>query len=182
MTWNHILTSSRQSDEPDTNVVRFIARNYYAVSDRTQVTFLDIGSGRHAPITTYLIRKGFTSVTAVDFAPGALAHIHHDICSLDSLAADSFDCVLDNNTLCHVENPPVEKIKTWLKPGGKFFSIAPTSETSRGHLQGKGFVRCATSEQILNLYAPFGDNIKIGLASYPTDGGQIYSWIAECQK
>ncbi len=176
--WNEIITTSRQATEPETIFVRFVDRNY---TPSPNVHFLDIGCGRNANHTVWLIHKRGFNVTALDSAPGALAHIHQDICLVDSFAPNSFDCVLDINTLCHVENPPIEKIKTWLKPGGKFFSIAPTNETARKHLEGKGFCRCASSEQILKLYDCF-ERIEIGLASYPTRDGQIYSWIIEATK
>jgi len=178
MIWDGIITSTRQATEPETIFVRFVDRNYPIGS---KVHFLDIGSGRNANHTVWLIHKRGFNVTAIDSAPSALAHIHQDICSVDSFAPDSFDCCIDINTLCHVEDPPIEKIKTWLKPGGKFFSMAPTNETVRGHLEGKGYCRCATSEQILKLYEPF-DHLEIGLSSYPTKAGQIYSWVIEATK
>ena len=179
MTWNGVITASPQGTEPDLNLVRFVDRNYVPAST---VHFLDIGSGRNASNTVWLIHKrGFRNVTAVDSAvEAALAHVHADICSMD-FVPDSFDCVFDINTLCHVEHPPIEKIKSWLKPGGKFFSIAPTSATARGHLDGKGFCRCATQDEIYCLYSWF-DSPKVKTTSYPTDGGQIYSWVIECTK
>lgn len=178
MLWDDI-NAHRQAEYPDTHFVRFVARNYYGVEDRADVYFLDLGCGRHARNTRFLSDKGF-EVTAVDFSQVALAHIHADINDLD-FPRDSFDCIFDINTLCHVENPPMEKIRSWLKPYGLFFSIAPCHDTWRDHLEGKGYCRCADLEEIVKLHANFR-NFRAAKASYPHGDHQITSWIVEATK
>lgn len=176
MIWD-AANQGRQAKYPDTAVVRFVARNFYSEPDRSKVHFLDIGSGRHAPHTRYLEGEGFT-VTSVDFSQNSLAHIHQDIRSVDSFDAESFDCILDFNTLCHVEDPPFAKIKTWLKPGGYFFSVTPRDDTWRGHLEGKGYCRCPTLFEVCKLYEDFAP-LEIGWCAYTNNGREVTSWIVE---
>jgi SAM-dependent methyltransferase len=178
MIWDTELLK-RQSRYPSEHLIRFVARNYFGAPDRSKVRFLDIGSGRHANNTRFLEDNGF-DVTAIDSSQHALAHIHAAIHDL-AFVWDSFDCVVDHNTLCHVEHPPMEEIKNWLKPGGKFFSVAPADDTPRGHLQGKGFVRCATQEEIEKLYECF-TGLRFGRACYPDGDTSITSWIVEAVK
>jgi len=178
MIWDAVNVN-RQAEYPETHFVQFVARNFYSAPDRSKVHFLDIGSGRHARNTRFLSDKGFT-VTAVDPSQYALANIHASVNEL-AFAWDTFDCVLDCNTLCHVEHPPMEKIRNWLKPGGKFFSVAPADDTPRGHLQGKGFVRCATQEEIEKLYECF-TGLRFGRACYPDGDTSITSWVIEATK
>lgn len=176
MNWAPILTCGSQATEPNEHLVRFVSRNYFNAPNRSNVRFLDIGSGRNANNTSYLIRSGF-NVTAIDSADGAaLAHIHRDIREVE-FDVETFDCIIDINTLCHVENPPLDKIKLWLKSGGKLFSIAPSSETSREHLQGKGFCRCTNRAEIYDLYRGF-EYKTINSAHYC----DIHSWIIKATK
>lgn len=167
-----------QARYPSLEFVRFVARRYFG-SSRSGVRFLDIGSGRHAPNTRFLEDHGFT-VTAIDSSAIALAHIRADVRDVD-IPEESFDCVLDHNTLCHIENPPMGKIRQWLKPGGMFFSVLPANDTWRGHLEGKGFVRCASYDDVLSLYGCFSD-IRVRKSSYPDGDRDITSWIVEARK
>lgn len=174
MIWDE-ANQGRQAKYPDTVVVRMVARNFFNATDRSKVHFLDIGSGRHAPHTRFLETEGFT-VTAIDFSKLALAHIHQDIHTLDSFAPDSFDCLLDFNTLCHVEDPPFKKIKRWLKPGGKFFSVTP--QGWRPHLTNKGYCRCASLPEIYKLYADF-EPLTVGTYGFSHGDIDIASWTVE---
>ena len=173
--WSHILKTQRQAKYPTENFVRFVARNYYDVSARDTIKFLDLGCGAGAN-TLYLRNEGF-NVIAVDNAECSLANLHADILDLN-FETERFDCILDNNTLCHIEDFPFEKIKWWLKDNGKFFSVCPTSETWRGTLEGKGYCRCATKREIEQLYSEFS-KLEIGRACYPDRGHEISSWVIE---
>ena len=161
MNWPLHLATNRQAIWPSEPLMRFIGRTYGNAPDRSKVRFLDIGSGKHAPNTHALTLMGY-DVIAIDFAPGALAHERADIRASMLFEPETFDCVLDINTLCHVPDPPIAEIHKWLKPGGKFYSIAPHINTSRGHLEGKGYCRCAAWHGIQQLLAPFWDNLVSG--------------------
>ena len=183
MNWPLHLATNRQAIWPSEPLMRFIGRTYGNAPDRSKVRFLDIGSGKHAPNTHALTLMGY-DVIAIDFAPGALAHERADIRASGLFNPETFDCVLDINTLCHVENPPIKAIRDWLKPGGKFYSIAPHVNTSRGHLEGKGYCRCADHDSIKHLMVPFGDKWVNGYQDYrdPGRGEIICSWIIEATK
>lgn len=119
----------------------------------------------------------------MDFSAVTPAHIHADIREVN-FKRNHFDCILDFNTLCHVERPPIAKIKSWLKPGGLFFSVAPTAETWGEHLKGKGYCRCLTSEELFSIYSPPFDpeKMKWGYQSYAFEHPLITSWLVECRK
>ena len=57
------------------------------------------------------------------------------------LQENFYDCIIDHNSLCHVEKPPYFTIFDALKPKGKFFSVMPADDTWKGTLEGKGFCR-----------------------------------------
>lgn len=174
MGWNEIL-GQRQAKYPSEHVVRFVARNFYGVPERRCVKFLDLGTGGGA-IAKYLEAEDF-DVTTIDNAPRARAHYHEEIETID-FPPHSFDCILDHNTLCHIERPPTKKIKSWLKPQGLFFSIAPRDDTWRGHLVGKGYCRCATLKELIELYDDFAP-LEIGWAAYTHNQYEITSWLVE---
>jgi len=179
MIWDAILKTQRQAKYPTENFVRFVARNYYDAPDRSKISFLDLGCGAGAN-ARYLRAEGFLVFT-VDKSPEAHADFTFDL-SLPAWPIPArFDCVLDNNTFCHLEHPPIGMAHLLLKDGGIFFSVCPTSETWRGHLVGKGYCRCATNDEIRDLFHGFS-NVQIGYACYPQDGHTISSWIVEAEK
>ncbi len=177
MTWDSIL-QKRMAKYPSELLVRFVARNYYGVADRSKVHFLDLGSGSGANLW-YLFNEGYR-VTGLDGSDYAIAHIHTRIEDY-TFPFKTFDCIIDHNTLCHVKTPPMERIRAALKEGGKFFSVAPTSETWKGHLDGKGYCRCAMKRDLEDLYKSFS-KVSIGRASYPDRNRQITSWVVEAVK
>ena len=193
MEWDGWM-ATRQAKYPNENFVRFVAKNYYDVPDRSKVRFLDLGCGAGAN-TWYLAHEGFR-VTAVDRSESALASLRHrfqeerfphqvvflerDINHLD-VAPACFDCVLDHNTLCHIEKPPFDAIHDALKDGGRFFSVAPALDTWRGTLEGKGFCRVASEHEVREMLKMFSD-VKIRHSSYPAGDHDITSWIIEATK
>src|SRR5512139_1159408 len=182
MNWPLHLSTNRQAIWPSEPLMRFISRNYGDVPHRNKIKILDIGSGKHAPNTHALTLMGY-DVTAIDISPNALCHERADIRASGLFGAETFDVVLDINTLCHVEHPPIKEIYNWLKVGGKFYCIAPAWDTSQGHLEGKGFVRLATWMDIAQLMAPFGNNWDYGDLKYQDPGHKlIASWIVEGTK
>src|SRR5512139_523085 len=162
--WPLHLATHRQAIWPSEPLMRFIPRNYGEVPHRNKIKILDIGSGKHAPNTDALTKMGY-DVTAIDFSPGALCHERADIRASGLFGAETFDVVLDINTLCHVEHPPIKEIHGWLKVGGKFYSIAPTTATWKAGLEGKGYCRLATWDDIKFLMGPF-ESVLHGFIEY----------------
>lgn len=194
--WNQII-STRQNKYPSEHFVRFVARNYYNVGDRSRVRFLDLACGAGAN-SQYLAGEGFR-VVALDASEKALATLHarmarerdeaakiridyvcQDVCDWD-YPERAFNCVLDHNSLCHVQNPPFLWVWDTLKPGGKFFCVCPAFDTWRGTLEGKGYCRIATADEMREYLRKFS-KVEIGKASYPDGAHQITSWIIECTK
>lgn len=195
MNWDRLIATTRQGKYPNELFVRFVARNFYGVADRSRVRFLDIGCGIGAN-SWYLAREGF-EVVALDKSASALASLKYrfeqerffrDLVTFEQCNAVTwfypeyhFDCILDCNTLCHVETPPMFAIRDALKKDGKFFCVAPADDTWKGTLEGKGYCRTTNEEEMRELLKPFGE-VKIRKASYPDRDHMITSWIAECSR
>jgi 2-polyprenyl-3-methyl-5-hydroxy-6-metoxy-1,4-benzoquinol methylase len=192
MEWDRRMAMTRQARYPELNFVRFVADNYYSAPDRSRVKFLDLGCGAGAN-SWYLAHEGF-HVTALDKSTAALeslklrfeeerffrdriTFVQADIRAID-LGDRQFDCVLDHNSLCHVERPPLVTIHESLKRGGKLFMVAPSPDTWKETLWGKGYCRLPTEKKLRDMLKMFSD-IKIGKASYPHRGHDIKSWIVE---
>lgn len=192
--WDPIM-KTRQAAYPSELLVRFVARNYYAVPDRSRVKFLDIGSGGGAN-SWYLAHQGF-DVTALDSSISALASLKHrfeeekffrdkvtyletDICGYP-LQENCYDCIIDHNSLCHVERPPYYTIFDALKPKGKFFSVMPADDTWKGTLEGKGFCRTPPQAEVYSWLSMF-PKVEVRKASYPDRGETITSWVIEASR
>lgn len=169
MTWPH----DRQT--PDNNLMRFVDQRFIAPA-----SFLDIGSGSGANARELYERDHM--VWAVDKDPIAYADEHVDICQFD-WDGPRFDCVIDVNTLCHVQNPPIDKIRSWIKSGGYFFCIAPDFDTWQdGVKAGKDYTRFVSEYQLRALLNGFSE-VKIHWHSYPDfRDHEMKSWIAEARK
>lgn len=165
MTWKF----GRQA--PDNNLMRFVARRF-----PVSAVMLDIGSGEGANARELIARDH--TVYTVDHDPHVDCDFHIDIGQFD---IENLDCVYDINTLCHVENPPFEKIKSWLNPDGIFFSICPTDRMWVGVAEGKDFTRFASREQLKRFLKPFS-RWSIDRAGAPDFRGHyLSSWIVEAR-
>lgn len=69
-TWEMVFSSRPWGKYPPESLIRFVARNCYAVEDRSAVRILEIGSGTGANLW-YCAREGF-SVWGVDGSPTAV--------------------------------------------------------------------------------------------------------------
>ncbi len=198
MEWNQRMAVTRQARYPAEVFVRFVADNYYNNVDRSRIKFLDLGCGGGAN-SWYLAHEGF-HVTALDQSKAALEllktrfeeerfyrdriiFLHEEISALMPGFGPGhlFDCILDHNTLCHVERPPMNTIHEMLKKNGKLFMVAPSPDTWKETLWGKGYCRLATEKKLCSMLKMFSD-IKINKASYPHRGHDIKSWIVEASK
>lgn len=143
--WDEFFVSHPWGRYPPEDLVRFVARNYYDVSDRGQLRILEVGCGP-GPNLWYLAREGF-SVTGLDFSAVALDQAR------DRLAAETlhatlhkgdvgnlpypdaaFDCVFEIECLSALirddTRRAIVEIHRVLKPGGRFYSKTLATGTS----------------------------------------------------
>ena len=141
---------------PKEELIRFVARNYYGVSDRKAVRFLDLGCG-FGSSTWFLAREGF-SVDAIDGSAVIVErlserlreeNLHARVITGDIIdlpyPSHHFDCTIDIACLMYSTPDETRRILDGvfdrLKPGGKLFSITPTPSTW-GIKSGKRVAEC----------------------------------------
>lgn len=135
--WERIFSSETWGKYPPEHVIRFVARHFYRVPERSQTRLLDLGSGPGAS-TWYMAREGF-QVSAIDGSPSAIEHLltrlREEGLSVDAAVGDfarlpwpdrCFDAVIDNcsiyaNREDHARAVFAEVLRV-LAPGGTFFS------------------------------------------------------------
>lgn len=186
--WGKVM-GQRQAKYPREDIVRFVARNYYGVPDRSEVRFLDLGCGAGA-ISQYLCGEGFT-VDAVDQIRPAtepnyatFTFYESDLTEWD-YPENKYDCVIDNTTLCHVREyeAVLESVHESLKEGGKLFSIFPTVFNHTSLFIDKGYTKKFMHGEAQDVFKMFS-NVKVGRLSY-TDMSVMKSltyWLIEGTK
>ncbi len=159
--WNAIHAQRRWGSWPPESIVSYFCRTF--PTDRRQIRVLDLGCGAGA-CTRMLVDEGF-SVTAIDCSMDALAQVRHglrkwqlphcdifcgDITEPLQFVDASFDVVLDNLTLSHIEDAPraavVREIHRVLKPGGRF--ITRRFKDGSDPIIGRGFVHYCTNASL----------------------------------
>ena len=149
--WEDIFRAQEWGKYPPEHVIRFVARNWYAVADRRHVRLLDLGSGPGA-CSWYMAREGF-SVSAIDGSSTAIERLRQRLAT-ESLTVDarvgdvvslpwpdgSFDGVVDNGALCcnrfEAVRAALGEVLRVLKPGGCMLS-ATFSDRSWGYGLGR---------------------------------------------
>lgn len=163
--WENIFASRGWGAYPPEELVRFIARSFRAVPDRSKVRVLEIGCGP-GPNIWFLAREGYAAA-GIDGSPTAIEQAGarlkaENLPTADLKAGDfsrlpwpdaSFDAVVDvaalyANTLPTI-NATLAEIMRVLKPGGLFF--------------GKMFAERTTGSDS-------GTMIEPGTVSKPTSG------------
>jgi len=139
--WERIFRERSQWGRyPPEELVRFVARHYYAAQDRRAVRFLEVGCGPGAGPSWYLAREGYSfagidgSSTAIELAQRRFREegLQGEFVTGPAEAlpwdAATFDCVIDIACLQHnseqVAAAIVREIHRVLKPGGRHFSLA----------------------------------------------------------
>lgn len=137
--WEDVFQNNEWGKYPSEEVIRFVARNFYSVVNRKNITILEVGCGPGANLW-YAAREGFSiigvdgSETAIAKAkqrldkevPGWNGHLYvGDIKKLD-LPDSSVDAVIDSEAIYaneyDVSCAIFKEIARVLKPGGKVFS------------------------------------------------------------
>lgn len=143
--WDEIHNAQEWGKYPSEHVIRFVARNFYNVLDRTKIKILDFGCGAGAN-TWFLARENF-DVYAFDGAEKAAERARNrlnaeglsaDIRCFDALEVDYeddfFDSVIDNvciyaNTIDSISKMYNEVYRI-LKNNGKLLTTVFTTKTS----------------------------------------------------
>ncbi len=136
--WEEIHSTRSWGAYPTEHVIRFVARNYYNVEDRSKVRILDWGCGQGAHIW-YLAREGFDTY-AFDGSESAIEktciRLESEGLKASFKVADAvkpgypndyFDAIIDNvciycNRINDIKRMYSEAFRM-LKPGGRLFSV-----------------------------------------------------------
>ncbi len=128
--WEEAHAQREWGRYPKEELVKWVARNYYSVPERSAVKFLDLGAGAGAS-TRFLKNEGFT-VVPVDGSISAIKRIGWGIVADATdlpFEDNSFDVVIDVLCLAHNIRADidtiVDEIARVLKPGGRVFSVLP---------------------------------------------------------
>jgi SAM-dependent methyltransferase len=135
--WDEIFRSREWGKYPPEHVIRFVAANFYRISDRSAIRLLEIGCGPGANVW-FMAREGF-SVAGIDGSAIAIAQAQQRL-ARENLSADlragdyatlpwsdsSFDAVIENvslycNPWTYIQRALAE-VRRVLKPGAPFLS------------------------------------------------------------
>ncbi|EAJ5194452.1 class I SAM-dependent methyltransferase [Campylobacter jejuni] len=144
--WENIFSQKEWGKYPSENVIRFIARNFYNVQDRSKINILELGFGTGANLW-FCAREGF-KVSGIEWSKTGLerfrARLKDENLStqieqieigdylekLDLFKNESFDAWMDSYSLAYNDfektKQIIKKAMKKLKIGGKFFSITPS--------------------------------------------------------
>jgi SAM-dependent methyltransferase len=168
--WDDIFRSRPWGKYPKEELIRFVARNYYSVPDRSAVRFLDLGCG-FGSSTWFLAREDF-SVDGIDGSAVIIERLANRL-KEENLSArlivgdvvdlpypqQTFDCAID--IACLMCNTPedtrriLDGVFTRLKPGGKLFSMSATPSTW-GATSGPPVAECTFRDLTDGPYANTG--------------------------
>lgn len=150
--WEITHSTKEWGQYPTEHIIRFVARNYYRVEDRSKIKILDFGCGAGAH-TWYLAREGFDTY-AFDGSESAIERVRKklkieggyqaDLRVRDALQLDYpkdfFDAVIDNvcifNHLVEYIDMMYTEVYEILKTGGKFISVC-FGKNTQGYGTGK---------------------------------------------
>lgn len=195
--WDAVYSANRWGRYPPEDLVRFVARHFYAANDRKDVRLLEIGCGPAANLW-YIAREGFSaygldgSAVALDKAKEVLEQ--EGVCAqlaqgeAMALPYDDgfFDGVIDMECVYANDKADSKKIiaevHRVLKPGGYFYSRTFMDGT-KGINQERGVARLTTEKEIPELYGVF-PSIDYDYI-IRTDGNrraEMKEWLITCRK
>ena len=144
--WEEIFSKKEWGKYPSESVIRFIARNFYNVQDRSKINILELGLGTGANLW-FCAREGF-KVSGIEWSKTGIerfrARLKDENLStqieqieigdylekLDNFKNESFDAWMDSYSLAYNDfektKQIIKKAMKKLKIGGKFFSITPS--------------------------------------------------------
>lgn len=142
--WEKTFRSKEWGKYPPEHVIRFIARNFYSVSDRRAIRLLEIGCGPGANVW-FIAREGF-SISGIDGSPTAIQRAKERLAN-EGLTADlqvgdfaqlpwpdaTFDGIVENvslycNPMSEVERA-LNEVHRVLRPGAPFLSSFFSNKT-----------------------------------------------------
>ncbi|MEO8441102.1 MAG: class I SAM-dependent methyltransferase [Betaproteobacteria bacterium] len=139
--WESVYRRRDWGRYPAEELVRFVARNYYAVPLRSSIRILDLGCGPGAGASWFVAREGF-GLCGIDSSPTAIAKARERF-TTEGLAGDFrvgaidalpwpdgfFDAVIDSVCLAYSAEREaalaVAEIGRVMKAGGRHFSMTP---------------------------------------------------------
>lgn len=163
--WEQIFASRAWGAYPPEELVRFIARSFRTVPNKSEVQVLEIGCGP-GPNIWYLVREGFT-VAGIDGSPTAIRQAEERLVA-DKLpyekpqvdlkvgnfaclpwGDESFDAVIDvealyANSMSNIR-ASIAEVRRTLKPGGVFFGKmfgTQTTGSDSGEIVEVGTICC----------------------------------------
>jgi SAM-dependent methyltransferase len=142
--WEEIFRNKEWGKYPAEHVIRFVARNFFSIADRSKIRLLEIGCGPGVNVW-FMAREGF-SVSGIDGSATAIQKADKRLAG-ESLQAElrigdyahlpwadaSFDGVVENVSL--YSNPwisiqhALREVRRVLKPGGPFLSSFFSDQT-----------------------------------------------------
>lgn len=195
--WDRLFSENKWGEYPSEELIRFMARNFYNVSNRKDVKVLEVGCGTGANLW-YLAKEGF-DVTGIDGSSVGIDRAGKRL-KKESLEADlkvgdivnlpfednSFDCVIDNECIYsnNYEDSKkiIDEIHRVLKPKGKFFSKTFMAGSS-GLRKKCGIARLSGEKEIYDLYGRFNiESIDYTIRSEKNRAQEIKEWIIVCSK
>jgi len=193
--WDTFYQQSSGNQYPEAHIIRFVAKNFYGMADRSKVNILDLGCGGGCHLW-YLAREGFSahgvdgSPTAIDAArakldrEGVQADLH--VCDFTTLpfSDNSMDGVIDAASIQHngmdAFHRIVKEVCRVLKPGGRFYGalIAHSRDLSDTSFSTHFF----SKDELKEIFSPF-EKVSIDETGYSEDDGQrsIRFWLVEAQ-
>lgn len=144
LNWEKIHSERGWGKYPSEELVRFIAKNYYNVENRSEMKILELGCGQGANLW-YIAKEGFDAY-GIDFSQSAInkcqeylkeeelkANLNVGNVEKINYQDKYFNCIIDIqclqcNTMKSIKNI-LKEVYRLLKKGGKIFSITFSTET-----------------------------------------------------
>ncbi|WP_291953018.1 class I SAM-dependent methyltransferase [Campylobacter sp.] len=144
--WEQIFSKKEWGKYPSESIIRFIARNFYNVQDRSKINILELGLGTGANLW-FCAKEGF-NVSGIEWSKTGVERfkarmkdenlsdkikqikIGDYVERLDEFEDESFDAWIDSYSLAYNDFEKtkfiIQKAMKKLKSGGKFLSITPS--------------------------------------------------------